>query len=81
MAEPESRQSQDTGLDFLSPEWSPVVSGLHLCPHCGQQIEEGNAYWVIESRDEGFYTPYCNEFHWMAYHKIGVFEEEKERPI
>lgn len=72
---------KDSGLDFLSPEWRPGASGLHICPHCCQQIDEGSAYWVIESLGDEFYTPYCNEFHWMAHHEVGVFKKEKERPI
>jgi hypothetical protein len=66
----------DSDIDL----WEPVAFETRQCPHCKTYIVEGeaaDAYWVVENPTDGFYTPYCNEFHYQAHHRIGVFKEEK----
>ena len=74
MAEEQPNQSQDSGLDDDVDLWEPVTYEPKPCPHCGTYITEGcEAYWVVENPSDGFYMPYCNEFHYQAHKKIGLW--------
>lgn len=81
MAEQESEQSEDTGLD---PELDEILSRepevrISLCPHCQREVN-GDGYWVIENSTDGFYTGYCNEFHYQIHHRVGLWAEEQLPP-
>lgn len=65
----------DRDIDF----WMPIAHETKQCPQCGTYIPEGSeAYWVIENPTDGFYTPYCNEYHYQAHNKVGLWAEKNK---
>jgi len=77
MAEAESRQSEDPGLEVDADidDWEPIDIQPEPCPQCGTLVEGG--YWVVENPSDDHYTGYCNEMHFQIHHKLGLWREEK----
>lgn len=79
MAEAEPDESKDSRLDIDADidAWIPVDIQPEPCPYCAVLVTT-DGYWVVENPDDVQYTPYCNEFHYQAYKKIGLWAEEKK---
>ena len=82
MATEEQRPGENPGLDDDIDSWVPIAYQPKACPFCSHMIfETEDAYWVVENPADEFYSPYCNEFHYQAQKKIGLWAEmEKTEP-
>ncbi len=56
--------------------WMPVALDVIPCPHCGVYLTAGvDTYNVVQNPSDGFYTPFCNEFHYQMHNKVGLWAD------
>jgi len=84
---------QYIAMDFLDEDWEPPKERQEaVCPWCKaivapkysdeyRGVRCDDSYWVVEHPDDDHYTGYCNEMHYLATHKEGVFSATEDEPM
>jgi hypothetical protein len=71
------RVNEDDDFDGLPIPYEPCP-----CLHCGILLQsEIVGYGSIENPTDGFYTPWCNKFHYDAYHQTGLWQQQDPPPL